>query len=164
MAVGGLAQAPGRRPPAAKTGEGPRRKAPHPAAQLGAYLADGRAATTSVLFEIVRQVYEALAWLQGAFPGFRHCDLHAGNILVAADPVHTAIIDFGSAGQLASAGGSLPAIDAAFAPAAANVLHLRCLSKGSPRRWLAEFWARISSVCADEYDDPDAHTVVASHV
>lgn len=33
LAVGGLALAHGRRPPAAKTGQGPRRKAPHPAAQ-----------------------------------------------------------------------------------------------------------------------------------
>ena len=129
--------------------------------QLREFLADGdgHAVTASVLYDIVRQVCETLAALQSAFPGFRHRDLHAGNGLVATDPVHASIIDFGDAGQLAAARGPLPAVDAAAAPVAADVLHLcECmltyLPKGSARHWLAQFCARISTVGTDVYSDP----------
>lgn len=73
------------------------------------------AVEAGTLYDILVQIVGTLAQLQRAFPGFRHGDLHPGNILLTAWPAHLArtrfeygveargrilvkIIDFGHAG------------------------------------------------------------------
>lgn len=110
----------------------------------------------SDLFEIVRQVCETLLSLQTEFPGFRHCDLHLGNVLIdsSRDPIHVTIIDFDGAGQVEAEGNVLPSVLSEYSSVATDILRLcKCivneltlvLEKNKEHLWISHFYDIIKS-------------------
>lgn len=133
----------------------------------------------ATLKTIILRTAEVLQWLSAVLAGFRHGDLHPGNVLVdiggdaAAPMVSVAIIDFGAATTLAlpettralavNAGGRVAnpfaaAEDAARAPVAADLLHLcefllvyLASTNAAAHAWMCRCAARLSALSAQEY-------------
>jgi serine/threonine protein kinase len=118
------------------------------------YLAQAQP-TLQQVYELLEQCFEILLALQRCMPGFCHCDLNLGNILVAANPPHVSFIDFAQAGQYSGSSVSLPPVSPKYASPVYDALYmceriLVCSRNDGVKQWISTLCASIGTRTASE--------------